>query len=70
MKLTASPWIVAIILGLLAGCSDSPEEKLPALLKLRYDDSLDDALDDLGGDPDAIGAMFKGFQRHLYQQAS
>jgi hypothetical protein len=23
-----------------------------------------------GGDPDAIGAMFKGFQRHLYQQTA
>jgi len=48
------------------GVEELDQEKLPALLKLRYDDSLDDALDDLGGDPDAIGAMFKGFQRHLY----
>ena len=28
MSLAARPLIVAIILGLLAGCSDSPEEKL------------------------------------------
>jgi len=52
------------------GVEELDQEKLPALLKLRYDDSLDDALDDLGGDPDAIGAMFKGFQRHLYSRVS
>ena len=27
-------------------------------------------LNDLGGDPEAIGAMFKGFQRHLYLQTA
>ena len=51
------------------GVEELDQDKLPALLKLRYDDSLDDALDDLG-DPDAISGMFKGFQRHLYQHAS
>ena len=52
------------------GVEELDQDKLPALLRLRYDDSLDDALDDLGGDPEAIGGMFKGFQRHLYQHAS
>ncbi|MEY3853692.1 MAG: hypothetical protein RI910_2672, partial [Verrucomicrobiota bacterium] len=52
------------------GVEELDQDKLPALLKLRYDDSLEDALSDLGGDPDAISGMFKGFQRHLYQHAS
>jgi type I restriction enzyme R subunit len=51
------------------GVEELDQDKLPALLRLRYSDSLEDALTDLG-DPDAISGMFKGFQRHLYQHAS
>jgi type I restriction enzyme R subunit len=52
------------------GVEELDQDKLPDLLRLRYDDSLDDALDDLGGDPEAIGNLFKDFQRHLYQQSA
>jgi type I restriction enzyme R subunit len=52
------------------GVEELDQDKLPALLRLRYSDSLEDALTDLGGDHEAISAMFKGFQRHLYQHAS
>jgi len=39
------------------------------LLKLRYHDSITDAVADLGR-PDEIGQTFAGFQKHLYQDAS
>jgi type I restriction enzyme R subunit len=32
------------------GVEELDQDKLPALLKLRYRDSLEDAIDDLGGD--------------------
>jgi type I restriction enzyme R subunit len=35
------------------------------LLKLRYRDSIADAVADLGK-PDEIGRVFSGFQRYLY----
>jgi hypothetical protein len=43
------------------------QEKLRALLKLRYSDSLDDALADRGGDTEKIHAPFTDFQHHLYE---
>ncbi len=52
------------------GFEELDQDKLPDLLRLRYGDSLMDAMKDLGGNPDDIGNMFKGFQRHLYLQAS
>jgi len=48
---------------LLAGLTDSP------LLRLKYHDSIADAVADLG-DADRIGMLFTGFQRYLYQEAS
>jgi type I restriction enzyme R subunit len=42
--------------------------KLSLLLKLKYNDAIADAIQDLGH-PDAIKVTFTGFQRHLYQQA-
>jgi EcoEI R protein C-terminal len=39
--------------------------KLSPLLKLRYHDSIADAVADLGK-PDEIGRVFSGFQRYLY----
>ena len=51
------------------GVEELDQEKLPALLKLRYDDSLEDALNDLGGDGEAIRSMFKEFQHYLYDSS-
>ena len=52
------------------GFEELDQEKLPELLRLRYGDSLKDAMKDLGGTPDEVGNMFKNFQKYLYQQAS
>jgi type I restriction enzyme R subunit len=52
------------------GFEELDQDNLPELLRLRYGDSLKDAMRDIGGSPDDIGNMFKGFQRHIYQQAS
>jgi len=40
--------------------------KLTPLLKLKYQDSIADAIADLGR-PDELGKVFSGFQRYLYQ---
>lgn len=40
-------------------------EKLAPLLRLKYNDSLSDAVNDLGS-PAEIGKVFTGFQRYLY----
>lgn len=48
------------------GVTELAVEKLMPLLKLKYNDSLPDALADLG-DAGAIRQAFVGFQRHLYQ---
>ena len=42
-------------------------EKLSALLKLKYNNAIADAVADLGR-PEEIGVVFAGFQKHLYQQ--
>jgi type I restriction enzyme R subunit len=49
-----------------AGVDELDQEKLTPLLRLRYRDSLADAVADLGR-PEEIGIVFAGFQRHLYQ---
>jgi len=49
------------------GVGELDREKLTPLLRLKYHDSLPDALADLGK-PDEIGQVFTGFQRYLYQQ--
>ena len=41
-------------------------EKLTPLLRLKYHDSIADAVADLGR-PDEIGRTFADFQRHLYE---
>ena len=51
------------------GVGELDQEKLTPLLKLRYHDSLADALADLG-DALLVGAMFAGFQKYLYQPAA
>jgi type I restriction enzyme R subunit len=48
------------------GVDELDKTKLTPLLRLKYHDSMADAVADLGM-PDEIGKMFSGFQRYLYQ---
>jgi len=50
------------------GVEELDQEKLTPLLRLKYRDSISDAISDLGK-PEEIGRMFAGFQRHLYTEA-
>jgi type I restriction enzyme R subunit len=47
------------------GVEELDQEKLTPLLRLRYHNSLADAVADLG-DPEQIGQVFAGFQKFLY----
>ena len=47
------------------GVEELDQAKLTPLLKLKYHDSIPDAVADLGR-PDEIGKVFSGFQRYLY----
>jgi type I restriction enzyme R subunit len=49
------------------GVEELDQEKLAPLLRLKYHDSIADAVADLGPAP-RIGAIFSGFQRYLYQE--
>jgi type I restriction enzyme R subunit len=49
------------------GVEELDQEKLTPLLRLKYHDSIADAVADLGR-PDEIGKVFSGFQKYLYQQ--
>jgi type I restriction enzyme R subunit len=49
------------------GVDELAQEKLAPLLKLKYHDSISDAIDDLGQDVDAA---FVGFQKYLYQEVA
>lgn len=49
------------------GVEELEQEKLTKLLRLKYHDSIPDAVADLGGDIGAIRSLFAGFQRYLYQ---
>ena len=51
------------------GVDELDQEKLTPLLRLKYKDSIADALADLGR-PEEIGKIFAGFQKFLYQQAA
>ena len=44
-------------------------KKLTPLLRLKYHDSIADAVADLGR-PEAIGMLFSGFQKYLYYQTA
>jgi type I restriction enzyme R subunit len=46
------------------GVDELDQSKLPPLLRLKYHDSIADAVQDLGED---IGVVFGGFQRYLYE---
>ncbi|MDP2003895.1 MAG: DEAD/DEAH box helicase family protein [Desulfurivibrionaceae bacterium] len=48
------------------GVEELDQAKLTPLLKLRYHDSIADAVADLGK-PEEIGHVFAGFQKYLYQ---
>ncbi len=50
-----------------AGVEELDGEKLAPLLRLKYHDSITDAVADLGR-PEVIRQVFTGFQRYLYQQ--
>ncbi|BCK88365.1 hypothetical protein MIZ01_2168 [Sideroxyarcus emersonii] len=49
------------------GVEELEQEKLTKLLRLKYHDSIPDAVADLGGDIAEIRNLFTGFQRYLYQ---
>ena len=49
------------------GVEELDQGKLNPLLRLKYHDSIADAVADLGR-PDEIGKVFSGFQKYLYQQ--
>jgi type I restriction enzyme R subunit len=48
------------------GVDELAQEKLTPLLRLRYRDSIADAVADLG-EPEEISKVFSGFQKYLYQ---
>jgi type I restriction enzyme R subunit len=48
------------------GVQELAQEKLTPLLRIRYQNSIADAVADLGK-PEEIGALFSGFQRYLYE---
>ena len=49
-----------------AGVEELDQAKLTPLLRLKYYDSIADAVADLGK-PEEIGQVFSGFQKYLYQ---
>ena len=51
------------------GVEELEQSKLTPLLRLKYHDSLADAVADLGR-PEDIGQAFAGFQKYLYQEQS
>lgn len=51
------------------GVEELDQNKLASLLRLKYNNSIADAVADLG-DPDAIGKAFAGFQRYLYRDVA
>ena len=50
------------------GVEELEPRKLNPLLRLRYHDSITDAVADLGGRPEEIKAVFSGFQKYLYEE--
>ena len=51
------------------GVEELDQEKLTPLLRLKYHDSISDAVADLG-QPEDIGKVFAGFQKYLYQRGA
>ena len=50
------------------GVEELEQNKLNPLLRLKYHDSIADAVADLGGKPEEIGRVFAGFQRYLHTE--
>jgi type I restriction enzyme R subunit len=50
-----------------SGVQELAQEKLAPLLRIRYQNSIADAVADLGK-PEQIGELFTGFQRYLYER--
>jgi len=48
------------------GVEELDQSKLNPLLRLKYHDSITDAVADLGGKPEEITKFFTGFQKYLY----
>ena len=48
------------------GVEELEQSKLNPLLRLKYHDSITDAVADLGGQPEEITKVFAGFQKYLY----
>jgi type I restriction enzyme R subunit len=51
------------------GVDELDQEKLTPLLRIKYHNSIADAVADLGR-PEDIGRLFAGFQKYLYQEAA
>ncbi len=51
------------------GVEELDQDKLATLLRLKYHNSMADAVADLGK-PDEIGKAFSGFQRYLYEDVA
>ena len=51
------------------GVDELDEDKLTPLLRLKYRNSIADAVNDLG-QPTEIRSVFEGFQKHLYEQGA
>ncbi|MCI0852150.1 MAG: restriction endonuclease subunit R, partial [Chloroflexi bacterium] len=51
------------------GVDELSQDKLPPLLRLKYSDSLSDAVADLG-QPDEINRIFADFQQYLYVESN
>ncbi len=51
----------------IVGVEELDQTKITPLLRLKYDNSISDAVADLGW-PNEIGNVFFGFQKYLYQQ--
>jgi type I restriction enzyme R subunit len=49
------------------GVEELAQDKLTPLLRLKYHDSIADAIADLGED---IGVVFTGFQKYLYETSA
>ena len=51
------------------GVQELAKDMLTPLLRLRYQNSIADAVDDLRR-PEEIGQLFTGFQRYLYETSA
>ena len=52
------------------GVQELEQRKLNPLLRLKYHDSITDAVADLGGKPEEITKVFAGFQKYLYAETA